>query len=296
MTASTAIADPASTSTRFASDHQYARPRKRVLAGDPRHFQIAALTGLLVYGMAWLGFELTLTQVLITVAGTVGTQWLCMRAAENPSFDMRSALISALSLCLLLRVDGLHFAALAAVLAIGSKFALRYRGHHLFNPTGFAIAALLVCSDRVWVSTGQWGHTAFVSLAVAGLGLMVLTRARRLDTALTFALAWSVLILLRVWWLNDPLSIAWHQLNNGTVMLFCLFMITDPRTTPDTRQARVVFALAVAVLGAALNFGLYRSDGLIIALALCGPLNLLLNASMGRAAQQRTGSHRTIPN
>jgi Na+-translocating ferredoxin:NAD+ oxidoreductase RnfD subunit len=65
---------------------------------------------------------------------------------------------------------------------------------------------------------------------------MVLTRARRIDTALTFALAWTVLIMLRIWWLNDPLSIALHQLNNGAVMLFCRFMITDHRSTHHAKH------------------------------------------------------------
>ena len=48
----------------------------------------------------------------------------------------------------------------APVLAIGSKFLFRVRGKHLFNPAAFAIVALLLTSDEVWVSPGQWGAAA----------------------------------------------------------------------------------------------------------------------------------------
>ncbi|HET9315457.1 MAG TPA: hypothetical protein VFQ51_07685, partial [Vicinamibacteria bacterium] len=101
---------------------------------DPRPYQIACLAGLLAYGVAALGFDVGRAQVAVTLATALLAQALCGRLARVPRFDPRSALISGLSLCLLLRTDSLPLAAVAAVVTIASKFVLRVRGKHVFNP------------------------------------------------------------------------------------------------------------------------------------------------------------------
>ena len=66
--------------------------------------------------------------------------------------NVRSALISGLSLCLLLRTNRLDLAVLAAVLTIAGKFLFRFRGKHVFNPTNGGLVAMLLLTDQVWVS------------------------------------------------------------------------------------------------------------------------------------------------
>src|SRR5258707_13830104 len=101
---------------------------------DPRHFQIAALSLLLVYGMAQLGFDVKPERAALIVGTALLTQWACSRLARI-AFDPRSALISALSLCLLLRSSSALLLAAGAVIAVASKFVIRVRGKHIFNPT-----------------------------------------------------------------------------------------------------------------------------------------------------------------
>jgi Na+-translocating ferredoxin:NAD+ oxidoreductase RnfD subunit len=106
---------------------------------------------------------------------------------------------------------------------------------------------MLVTNDRVWVSPGQWGSVAFFAFLIACLGGLVVMRAARSDVTLTFLAAWLALIFGRSLWLGrtgrDPV----HRLQNGALLLFAFFMISDPRTTPDSRAGRIVFALLVAV-------------------------------------------------
>jgi len=259
----------------------------RRLTADPRHFQIVALATLLGHGLLSLDFALVPSQLATTVATALGVQWLATRLVSGGRAELRSALVSALSLCILLRVSDPALAALAAALAIGSKFCLRVRGAHVFNPTAIAIALLVTAFDGAWVSPGQWGSTALAGLLFAGLGLTVLTRARRLDTLLAFLGAWSAALLARAAWYGDPLAVAVHQLANGALLLFAFFMITDPRTTPGTRAGRILFACAVAAVGAALGFGLHRPDALILALAACGPLSPLIDAALASRRARR---------
>src|SRR5262245_60506408 len=89
-------------------------------AGDPRSYQIAALAALLLYGLIWLRFDLRLSAAALILAVALLAQYVYTRLCGLPTFDPRSALISALSLCLLLRSDSLWLAAVAAVAAVGS--------------------------------------------------------------------------------------------------------------------------------------------------------------------------------
>ncbi|MBV8564792.1 MAG: RnfABCDGE type electron transport complex subunit D [Methylobacteriaceae bacterium] len=213
---------------------------------DARMWQIAALSGLLAWNIAELSLGASLVPSLVSVGGALFAQIVASRLAGLPRIDLRSALITGLSLSLLLRGDALWVQALAAALAIGSKFVIRVRGKHVFNPATFAIFVLLF-TGHAWVTPGQWGQSAFIVSAIAFLGILVLTRATRLDLALSFLVAYVGLLFLRAAWLGDPVAIPLHQAQNGALLLFACFMITDPRSTPDARIARILFALAVAV-------------------------------------------------
>jgi Na+-transporting NADH:ubiquinone oxidoreductase subunit NqrB len=194
-----------------------------------------------------------------------------------PRFDPRSALISGLSLCLLLRTDSLLLAAAAAVLSVGSKFVLRVRGKHVFNPTNFGVVVMMLLGDRVWASAGQWGTGGFFAFLMACLGGMVAHRAWRSDVAWAFLGAHVAFLLGRAAFLGDPLTIPLHSLQSGALLLFTFFMISDPRTTPDAREARVAFGVLVAAGAYYVQFRLFRTNGLLWSLFLLSPLVPLLD-------------------
>ena len=238
----------------------------RHLARDPRHFQIAVLSGLFAYGATALDFEVTLGRAAVTLAVALGTQSLLSRRAEC-RFDPRSALISGLSLCLLLRTNSAPLAAAAAFVAIASKFFLRWNGKHVFNPTNFAIV-LAIETGLAWVSPGQWGNAALLALAVACLGGLVVYRAARSDVTWAFLLSYSAILFGRATWLGQSASIPLHQLGNGAFLIFAFFMISDPRTTPDSRRGRILYAALVALGACFVSFILYRPNGLLLSLVL----------------------------
>jgi Na+-transporting NADH:ubiquinone oxidoreductase subunit NqrB len=245
--------------------------------GDARTFQIAALGTLVLISMAWLDFGATPVGTALALAGTLGTQVLCTRLWRLPSLELRSALITAFSLALLLRTDVPALYAAAGAVAIVSKFALRLDGKHIWNPATFAIVALRYGTDAVWISPGQWGTALWLAALLAFLGALVLQRSRRVDTAFFFLGAHAALLIGRALWLGDPLQIPLHQLESGALLLFAFFMVTDPRTTPDHRAGRLVFAVAVAALGHWLAFFEQRREALYLALFVLAPLVPLLD-------------------
>ena len=227
-----------------------------------------ALLLLLFYGLVRLNFEVSLSRAIVILATVLLAQYCCSRAWKLKSFDPKSALISGLSLCLLLRTNSLVLAAATAAVTIASKFVLRWKRKHIFNPTNFGLVFMMLCSDRaVWVSPGQWGDFAFFAFLVICLGGLVVNRAARVDVTLAFLVSWLALIFGRSFWLGEPITIPLHRLQNGALLVFAFFMISDPKTTPDSRAGRIIFAFMVAFGAAFVQFKFFRTNGLLWSLA-----------------------------
>jgi len=261
--------------------------RWTTLTADPRHGQIATLASLLAYGIARLDFDVSAGQAFITVSTALIVQRAGDAVTGTPwTSGAKSALISALSLCLLLRTDHLAWAAVAAAIAVGSKFLVRVRGKHVFNPTNLALAALLLTTPDVWVSPGQWGTGASFAFAIACAGLAVTYRSARSDVTIAFIAAYAGLITARSLYLGEPLTIPLHRLESGAFLLFSFFMISDPKTTPDARAGRIAFAVLVAVGAAYVHLRLFRPNGFLWALVLASPLVPLIDRVFPAARYQ----------
>lgn len=241
----------------------------KLIGADPRHYQIATLASLLAYGIVSLDFEIGAGRAAAILTTALATQYACTRLSRLPSFDPRSALISGLSLCLLLRTNWPALAIAAAAIAVSSKFLVQLHGKHLFNPTNFGIVCLMALTGQVWVSPGQWGNVAFFAFLMACLGGLVVNRASRSDVTYAFIVFYMTLVFGRTIWLGEPWSIPLHRLQNGALLLFTFFMISDPRTTPNSRAGRIVFAFIVASGAWYIQFRLFRTNGPLWSLALC---------------------------
>lgn len=261
---------------------------------DPRYYQIAVLSSLVIFGVVALDFGIRGTNAALIVLTALGVQWLGTKMASLPRFDPLSALITSLSLTLLFRTDVAMLAVLAAAVAISSKFLIRVNGKHVFNPANVAIVTLILGSDHAWISTGQWGNAAIGALALACLGFIVLTRARRSETTITFLLAYGALMFGRALWLGDPLAIPLHQMQNGALLIFAFFMISDPKTTPDARSGRILYAGIVALVTYFIQFVLYEPGAPILALIVCAPLVPCIDALI-RGRMYRWDFNRELP-
>jgi Na+-transporting NADH:ubiquinone oxidoreductase subunit NqrB len=252
--------------------------KQNVRLRDPRYYQILVLGLLLTFGIGVLDFGIRWQNAMVIVATALSIQFLGTRYAGIVRFDALSAIITSLSLTLLLRTDTALLAALAAALAIGSKFLLRYNGKHIFNPANFALVSLLLLSEHAWISTGQWGNAALGAFALACLGFLVLTRARRAETTIAFISVYAAMLFGRAIWLGDPWGIPLHQLQNGALLVFAFFMISDPKTTPNSAAGRIIYAALVASVAYTIQFIYYHPNGPVLALILCAPVVPLIDS------------------
>ena len=198
------------------------------------------------------------------------TQFIASRWVGHP-FDVRSPLISALSLTLLLRTGSVTLSIAAGVLAIASKYLIRWKGKHIFNPANFGLVVLSLLFTGAWVSPGQWGTAPIFALFLLGMGGIVTGKAKRWDVSLALLASYAGLLFGRALWLGDPLTIPVHQLQSGALLIFAFFMISDPKTTPDARKARVIYAAVVASIGFTIQFAFYNAAGIILALIITAP-------------------------
>jgi Na+-transporting NADH:ubiquinone oxidoreductase subunit NqrB len=249
----------------------------RTFWSDARHFQIAALSSLLVLNFVWIDFGAKPLYSALAISSALLTQVVCSRVFRLKTTDLRSPLITGLSLSLLLRANEPWLPAIAGLIAIASKFLLRIDGRHVFNPAGFAIVVLLFVSNGVWISPGQWGTSIYLASLLVFFAILVLQPAQRSDVALFFLGSHAALLLVRAYWLGDPLAIPLHQMQSGSLLIFAFFMISDPKTTPDSRLARFLFAFAVALFAHYLAFFMQIRPALYFALIALSPATPLLN-------------------
>jgi len=244
---------------------------------DARHFQIVALSSLLAVNFIWIDFGARPLYSALAMASALLTQIVCSRLFKLPHIDLRSPLITGLSLSLLLRANDPVLPVIAGIIAIGSKFLLRLDGRHVFNPAGFAIVVLLLTSKAVWISPGQWGTGIWLAALIALFAILVLQASQRSDVAVFFLGSHAALLFARAYWLGDPLAIPLHQLQSGSLLIFSFFMISDPKTTPDSRVGRLLFAVAVALFAHYLAFFMQIRPALYFALIALSPVTPLLN-------------------
>ncbi|MBN8852501.1 MAG: hypothetical protein BGO55_01985 [Sphingobacteriales bacterium 50-39] len=230
-------------------------PVKKI-AFDPRYFQLCFQLVFMSYGLLWLGWTAEWDHYFFSIAGALIFNYLAegVRQKKWPGLAAwrswgLSALVSAMSLCLLLKTGHWYTSLLAAGLTVTSKYIIRIRGKHIFNPSAFGIVATLLLSKDAWLSPGQWGSDIVLFFFTIVVGTIVVTRVQKLDTSLAFLLTFFFL----TWWrqvyaLGWPMDHFLYSITTGSLLIFAFFMISDPRTSPDHPAGRVLWASLIAVI------------------------------------------------
>ncbi|HEY8695957.1 MAG TPA: RnfABCDGE type electron transport complex subunit D [Chloroflexota bacterium] len=225
------------------------------LVRNPRALwaQTCVLLLFTILGQVFFRFDVTPLQVALAVVAAWLTEMVLARTARAEWQLPLSATISGLSVGLLLRSIELWPFFAASFLAIASKYALRFAGRHVFNPSNLGITLLLILPfTETRLDPGQWPNLGLLLFLVAALGVVVLFMARRLALVLPFAAGWAVVLAIGALATGFPLSAAPRPLLTGSAILFAFFMLTDPRTTPPRPAGQALFGAATGVLGGAL--------------------------------------------
>ena len=256
---------------------------------DPRYLVSFLITLVLVVGEARYGILGGYDRLAVALGVCVATELALSRWLRGRFVNPQSAYITGISLALLIkpRVDLLWPFALGGFLAIASKYVLQYRGRHLWNPSNFAIALLLLTAPAsVAILSRQWGNDLATNAVIWCFGLLIASRVRMLHVTLSYVACFVALAALRHWIAGTPVLAEIAPITGPMYQLFIFFMITDPKTTVSTVRGRMIVAAAVAVAEAVIRVAgdfhvaalnpLYPAPP-ILALAFVGPVANLID-------------------
>ncbi len=220
---------------------------KRVL--DSRFMPPVFITLILLAGNLSFGilesYQKTLLAIVTAIVAEMALGRIFLGKWPHPS----SAYITGISVGILLRSPAFWPFALCAALSITSKYAVRLRGRHLFNPSNFGICALLfLASESVAGLSIQWGNNFAALIVIWILGSLILWRAKRFQITATYVVSFFLLALLRAHITGDPWQSEVAPITGPMYQLFMFFMITDPKTTLKSRKGQCAVAVAVAVV------------------------------------------------
>lgn len=235
-----------------------ARLAARVQRPTPRDLITVLITLILTSGEWFYGAMGGFTKLAVTLGTCVAAEALCSLWILGRKPALQSAYITGVSLSLLLRPQaGLWWPFfVGALLSIVSKYSLRYRDRHLWNPSNFAIGVLLLLApERVALLSHELGNALLGNAVIWCVGLLVASRAGVLHISLSYALSFVLLGSARAFATGTPLAAELAPLSGPMYQLLCFFMLTDPRTTVSTRRGQVITVVLIAVLEALLRLG-----------------------------------------
>jgi Na+-translocating ferredoxin:NAD+ oxidoreductase RnfD subunit len=247
---------------------------------DPRFFQVLFQSIFLAYGIVFLDWNADWLHYVLSIGGCLLFQYLTDSFISKKLLGIKefnrwgfSILISAMSLCLLLKTNYWETSLLAAFLTVASKYIFRWKRKHIFNPSAFGIVATILISGNAWLSPGQWGSTTVIFFGVITLGTIVVTRVQKLDVSLAFLLTFVGLLYWRqVYVLGWPIDHFMHSISTGSLLLFTFFMISDPRTSPNHPVARILWAILIAFVAFYLATFKWKYNTVIWVLVAAAPL------------------------
>ena len=162
---------------------------------------------------------------------------------------------------LMLSSDLLWPVAFATALAIGSKVLIRVpvgggRWQHLFNPSNFGLTVTYVLFPWVALAPGYhftgnvtgWGNWITPAIVlVTGIIVHALFTAR-LPLVLAWLTGFATQALVRIWMFDLPWVVPFVPFTSAAAIIFTLYMIPDPATTPLAKIPQIVFGFSVAIV------------------------------------------------
>ena len=253
----------------------------------PLFITLILLVGNLSYGILESYWK-TLLAIVTSVLAEMVLGRIFLRKWPHPA----SAYITGISVGILLRSPAFWPYALCSLLSITSKYALRIRGRHIWNPSNFGICAMLFLAAQSVASLSiQWGNNFGSLVVIWVLGSVILWRAKRFHISLTYVLSFIAFSFLRAWITGDPWRSEISPITGPMYQLFIFFMITDPKTTVRSRlgQCVVAFAVALAELFLRLDSCVFAP---LYALFWVGPSALLIEMWLdSRRARSANSNH-----
>jgi Na+-translocating ferredoxin:NAD+ oxidoreductase RnfD subunit len=249
---------------------------KKFLSLENRYLAPIFITLILLVGHLTFGILESYQKTLLAIAASIGTELILSRLFFGKWPIIASAYISGISVGILLRSPAFWPYAVCSIVSITSKYVLRVKGRHIWNPSNFGISVMLFLAPETVASLSiQWGNYLLPMIVIWVLGSVIIWRLRRFHITGIYVASFLVFAFLRSWMTGSPVLSEIAPITGPMYQLFIFFMITDPKTTvrSKTGQCVTVFLVALLEMILRLNHVVYAP---LYALFVVGPAAMLV--------------------
>jgi enediyne biosynthesis protein E5 len=255
-----------------------AAPKKKIGFFSPENRYLAPIliSCILLAGQLSFGILESYKKTLLAIVTAIAAELIWGQFFYRKWMHPASAYISGISVGILVRSPAYWPYALCALISIMSKYVLRIKGRHLWNPSNFGISVLVfLAPETVATLSIQWGNNLWPMLVIWVLGAAIIYRVHRFHITATYVLSFIAFAFLRSAILHQPWQAEIAPITGPMYQLFIFFMITDPKTTVRSKKGQCIVVFIVALVEMLLR--LYQSVyAPFYALFLVGPTALLI--------------------
>ncbi|MCA8993234.1 MAG: RnfABCDGE type electron transport complex subunit D [Planctomycetaceae bacterium] len=207
------------------------------------------ITCILLGGQLTFGMLESWSRTFLAIGASILMELMLGRLMVGKYPYLASAYISGISVGILIRSPFVWPYAMCAALSIMSKYVLRWRDRHLWNPSNFGVSAMLFLYPAAVATLSiQWGNSLWPMAIIWCLGAVIIMRLKRFHICLTYVISFLALSYLRTMITGKPWASTVAPLTGPMYQLFVFFMITDPKTTVRTKWGQCLVAFLVAVV------------------------------------------------
>ena len=258
---------------------------------DSRYAAPLLITTILLIGQFKYSILESYPQTLLAIGCSILAEVILGYLVVGKCPHLASAYVSGISVGILIRSPLFWPFAVCAILSIASKYVLRVKGRHLWNPSNFGISAMLVLAPAVVSSlTQQWGNELAPLLVIWCLGAFIVWRLKRLHICVAYLVSFAAFAALRSAFhpagqdFGSAFQTEIAPITGPVYQLFTFFMITDPKSTVHGFKAQCLVAFLIAAAECVLRFA-HNIHAPYFALFLVGPLANLVE--IGRTTSAR---------
>lgn len=263
-------------------------PFARFFSGNNRYLPPILITLILLGGNVSFGLLESFSRTALAIATSMGLEIALALLTYRRFPNLASAYITGISVGILIRSPEFWPYALCSALAITSKYVLRWRGRHLWNPSNFGISAmLLLVPEYVATLMIQWGNAIWPMVIIWLLGAAIVYRVKRFHITFTYVVSFIILSFIRTFFTGHSFLAEVAPITGPMYQLFIFFMITDPKTTVKPRWAQCLVVALVAVVEMILRLA-ENVHAPFYALAIVGPIALAIEIYITGKRKQST--------
>ncbi len=242
------MTSPIST-VRTPEQEAHSPAQRRGWSLDNRFLAPVLITGILLVGQLTFGILESYARTLLAIVSSIVMELVLARLITGKWPHLASAYITGISVGILIRSPALWPYVLCSLISITSKYAIRWHGRHLWNPSNLGVSAMLYLAPASVAGLSvQWGNAIWPMLVIWILGSMIIMRLRRFHICATYVASFLVLSAVRSALTGDPWLAAMSPITGPMYQLFVFFMITDPKTTVRTTWGQCLVAFLVALV------------------------------------------------